>query len=127
MGSKRQRRVAEQIHEILSELLTYQVADPRLQALTIMDVQIDRELMYATVSIFATLDEGESIQDTMQAVQHASGFLRRELAAQMRLQRTPELRFKWDDNIEYVDRINNLIDSLHVADQNDGTLPDDTA
>src|SRR5213076_3020670 len=98
MRSKRQRRVADQIREILSELLTFEVNDPRLSEVTIMDVDIDRELMYADVYVSA-LSGDETRENVLGALENARGYLRRELGNRMHLQYTPDLRFKWDESL----------------------------
>ena len=114
MRSKRQKRVADQIREILSELLTFEVSDPRLTSVTVMDVDIDRELMYADV--YVSSFEGEDSRETIiGALESAGGYLRRELGSRMRMQHTPTLRFKWDESLDYGDRIENLLGSLDIT------------
>lgn len=111
MRSKRQKRVADQLREILSELLMYEAEDPRLSGITVMDVDIDRELMYADVFV-SSLDGDNAREEVLGALETAKGFLRRELGTRMRLQHTPELRFHWDESLGYGDRIENLLNSL---------------
>ncbi len=112
MSTKRQKRVAEQIQAILSDLFRFEADDPRLNEVTVMDVRIDRELMYAEVFISSL--EGDAARDSvMTALASAGGFLRRELASRMRTQHTPELRFKWDETLAYGDHIEDLLSHLH--------------
>ncbi len=113
MPSKRQLRVAEQIHEVLSELLMFEVRDPRLSDVTVMEVNIDRELMYVDVYVSALSGE-EAREETLEALASASGFLRRELGKRIRIQHTPELRFSWDEVLARADRIENLLNSLDI-------------
>ncbi|HEC24095.1 MAG TPA: 30S ribosome-binding factor RbfA [Chloroflexi bacterium] len=127
MQTKRQRRVAEQIQEILSELIQFEADDPRLDGVTIMDVEIDRELMYATVYVNALRGE-EVREEVMTALSAAQGFLRSELGKRVRLQHTPELRFKWDESLSYADRIDSLLDSLEIPPEDrDTDAPDKSA
>jgi ribosome-binding factor A len=112
MPTKRQRRVAEQIHQVLAELIQFEADDPRLDGVTVMDVLIDRELMVATVYVNALQGE-EAQQDVMDGLSRAAGFLRYELGKRVHLQNTPELRFKWDESLETAARIDALIESLH--------------
>lgn len=118
MASKRQRRVAVQIQEILSELLQFEVDDPRLAGVTVMEVSVDRELMYATVYVSALAGE-DAREEVLPALQNASGFLRYELGRRVRLQNTPELRFKWDETLEQADRIEHLLNSLKSSEEVD--------
>lgn len=128
MVSKKQGRIAERIQEILSILLQFEVKDPRLQDVTVLEVDIDRELMYATVYVSAL--GGEEERDAvMEGLQNASGFLRRELGEHLALRRVPELRFEWDETAEQAARIEALLDSLNIPsddEETEGDAADDT-
>ena len=122
--SKRQKRVADQVREILSELLTFEVKDPRLAGLTVMDVEIDRELMYADVYV-SSLDGDDARKEILTALESARGYMRRELGNQLSLQHTPDLRFKWDESLSYGDRIESLLGSLDKSVTEESESPDD--
>ena len=57
MSKVRQERTAEQIQQLLSEIFLREISDPRLAGVTIIEVEIDRELQYATVYINALGEE----------------------------------------------------------------------
>jgi ribosome-binding factor A len=103
----RLKRISDRIREDLSQLLVRQVADPRLTAITITDVKVDRELAYA--DIFVSSWEGsERSEEILKALRHAGGFLRTELAAKVDLRAMPRLRFHWDptpENADYIEKI----------------------
>ncbi len=84
MGSFKQDRVSERIRIILSELLLREVSDPRLQGITITEVTLDPEMMFASVWVNA-LGEEEREEEVMQGLRHARGFLRTEIARRVRL------------------------------------------
>lgn len=112
MPTKRQLRVADQLREIVSELILLEAKDPRLDGITVMDVTVDRELEVAKV--FISTFRGEAVRDeVMQGLSKASGFLRRELGKRIHLRNTPELRFIWDETLSEADRIDALIKSIH--------------
>jgi ribosome-binding factor A len=113
MPSKRQRRVADQLREIISELLQFEAQDPRLEGVTVMDVTIDRELEVAKVYVNSLRGE-EARHEVVSALDSASGFLRRELGKRIRLQSTPELRFQWDESLSEADKIEALLKSIHI-------------
>ncbi len=119
MGLK-QQRVAERIRTILSELLLREVSDPRLQGVTVTDVRLDGELMYADVYVNALGDETRE-EDVMHGLERAKGFLRREVGSRIRTRNTPELHFHWDTTLQEGERLNQLIDSLDIPEE----LPDD--
>lgn len=113
MNQKKQGRVAERIQEILGTLIQFQVKDPRLQGVTVIDVEIDRELMYATVYV-SSLGGEEDREEVMDGLDDANGFLRREVGSHLSLRRVPELRFEWDETRQQAARIEDLLDSLNI-------------
>ena len=123
MASKaRARKVAERVREELAAVLLEQVSDPRLQLITITDVDVDRELAYA--SIFVTALGGEDRSDeVMEGLAAASGFLRRELANRIPMRTFPQLRFEWDASYERGTRIDELLDQLKLE---RGEIPGET-
>lgn len=112
MGIK-QDRIAWRIRQILSELLLREVSDPRLHGVTVTEVDIDRELQFARVYVNA-LGEEVRQEEVMQGLNHAKGFLRRELGHSLRLRKTPELAFIWDTRYEQGEHLNQVISSLDI-------------
>ncbi len=109
----KQDRLSERIQTILSELLLREVADPRLQHITVTGVALDAELMYARVFINALGDESRQ-DEVMAGLSRAKGFLRREVASRLRVRNAPDLIFQWDRTLERGERLNRLIDSLDI-------------
>lgn len=95
----RSHRVADYIQRELAGLIRSQVRDPRVSPmLTVSSVEVSRDLSVARV-YYSLLDSGEQ-HDTQQALERASGFLRRQLARQMNTRSVPQLRFHYDDSAE---------------------------
>jgi ribosome-binding factor A len=111
--SIKQDRIAEHIQAILSTLLLREVADPRLKNITVTEVKIDPELMYANVYINALGDESRQ-NEVLAGLERAKGFLRREVAKRVRLRSAPELIFHWDVTLERGERIHQLLSSLDI-------------
>lgn len=111
--SIKQDRIAWRIRQILSELLLREVSDPRLQSITVTEVEIDRELQYARVYVNALGDEVRQ-DEVMKGLEHARGFLRRELGQSLKLRKTPELAFIWDVRFEHGEHINQVLSSLDI-------------
>ena len=118
MSKVRQERTAEQIQHLLSELFLREVSDPRLAGITITEVEIDRELQYATAFVNALGDETREAE-VMAGLQSAAGFLRRELAGSLGLRAAPIIRFQWDPRLRYVEEVDKLLNELDIK-------PDDT-
>ena len=123
MGFK-QVRVAGRIRIILSELLLREVADPRLYNITITEVELDSELQYARVFVNALGDEDRQ-EEILAGLEHAKGFLRKEVGSRVRLRKTPELHFIWDHRLERVERINEILSGLDIPPEEDEQHDDD--
>ncbi|MDI6694371.1 MAG: 30S ribosome-binding factor RbfA [Anaerolineales bacterium] len=108
----RSQRIADRIREELSEMLLQEVSDPRLAGVSVTDVTVDRELTVADIYVSA-LEGSVRAQEILEGLQHAQGYLRRELAQRIELRIFPRLRFRWDATFERADRIERLIASLH--------------
>ena len=109
MSRGRPKKVADLIQRELSELIRLEVRDPRVGMLTITSVDVSPDLSHAKV--FVTLLEKSKVEDTLQGLQRAAGFLRSQLAHRMKLYTTPELRFVYDESVERGDHLSRLIDS----------------
>lgn len=113
----RSTRVAEQLRRELSEMIRFGVKDPRVEGVSVTDVEVSKDLSYATV-YFSRLEDNlegdpkdnpERIRETAAALHHAGGFLRRELGKTLRLRHIPELRFAYDRSIAEGMRMDSLI------------------
>ncbi|MEP7290462.1 MAG: 30S ribosome-binding factor RbfA [Chloroflexota bacterium] len=113
MSKIKQERTSGHIRKILSQLILREVADPRLHGITITDVELDPELLFAKVYVNA-LGEEERMPEVMMALNHAKGFLRREVAKRVRLRKAPELIFRWDESLERGERIDALLAHLDI-------------
>jgi len=114
--SIKQGRMSDRIHQILSQLILREVSDPRLQDITVTEVQLDPELMYAKIYVNALGDESRE-EEVMQGLKKANGWLRREVGKRIRIRNTPELHFFWDETLERAERINQLISSLDIPEE----------
>ncbi len=112
VSERRLLRIQERIKEELSEILLYEVADPRLQGVTITDVEVDRELAYADIYV-SSLDPSRK-RDILQGFERAKGFLRTLLAQRIPLRTFPRLRFHWDDTPERAERLERLFEQLRA-------------
>lgn len=109
----RTKRIADRINEVLSEMLIYDISDPRLVGVSVTDVNVDREMAFA--NIFVSALEGTSRSDEiLEGLEHAKGYIRSELADRIELRTFPRLRFHWDPTFEKAERIDRLIASLNT-------------
>ena len=117
-------RMAERIRKILSELLLREVSDPRLQGVTITEVKLDPEMMFADVYVNALGDEDRQ-SEVMAGLGRANGFLRRSVGKNVRMRNVPELHFHWDVTLERGERLNQLISSLNIPPEEPQDSDDD--
>ena len=109
----RPERVADQIRGELASLLTRDVHDPGIGFVTLTRVRVTPDLQQAHVYYTALGDE-KSRRNTERALARATGFLRRQIGARLRLKRTPELTFHYDESIAGQDRIEQLLSEIQA-------------
>ena len=105
---RRPHRVGERIREELSSLLVSEMRDPRIGFVTVTEVRVTPDLREARLFISVMGSEKEQ-SESLEALQVARGFLRRELSQRLQLRRVPELRFELDRTAEYAEHIEKLI------------------
>ena len=105
-------RLNHLIRQEISVLLQRHVKDPRLgNFIAVTDVETSPDLRTAKVYISHLGTEADKMA-TMNAINSAAGFFRKELAKNLTLRRVPELSFHWDDSIERGAHIEELIDRV---------------
>lgn len=121
--SHRIEQVNKLLRRELSELLQRQVKDPRLDTfVAVTEVSTSTDLRHAKVFISHLGSEAEK-QEILKGLGAASGFLRKELAQNLKMRRIPELSFCWDNSLERGDHIIRLIDQ--VTREGTATQPED--
>ena len=111
MAGYKINRITSDIKLALSELLR-EVKDPRIsKLLSIVKVDLSGDLSYATVYVSA-IEGYETTVTSVKALKGASGFLRRELGARLKLRKVPELRFVADDSINISANISRIIENF---------------
>ena len=110
----RLKKIAERIRDDLSEMLLYEIDDPRLQGVMITDVNVDRELYYANIYVSA-LEGKERSAEILAGLENASGYMRHALSQSIELRTFPKLRFFWDPTPEKADRVETLSRELESA------------
>jgi ribosome-binding factor A len=115
----RAERLAEAIQRELAECLRTEVDDARLRRLLVSGVEVSRDLAHARVFVVpATPGDGDVAPEPrtlIGGIERAGGFLRRRLAARLRVRAVPELRFELDRTFEEADRIERLLAAARRA------------
>ena len=122
MASNRIGRINEEIQkELANQIRT--LKDPRVSGtgmVSITRVDTTGDLRYSRIYISVLNKDQE--KDVMKGLKSASGFLRRELGAALRLRYTPELQFIADDSIQYGAHILGLINDANRRDEAQETV-----
>lgn len=105
----RPERVAHLMQREIADILRSRMRDPRVSNwVTVTDVEITSDLSSAKVFV-SILTTGTERDRTLETLNGATGFLRRELAPRLGLREVPELRFKLDASIERGARVDDLL------------------
>ncbi len=116
----RTQRVRQLLKEEISRLLQRDVKDVRIGMVTVTDVEVTRDLKYATVYVNMAGDDARK-SEALKGLSSAAGFLRSRLGRELRIRRVPELRFKLDRTHEYATRISKLLAEVKTSEeQGDG-------
>jgi ribosome-binding factor A len=116
-------RIGEQIRRELADLIR-KLKDPRVGMVTITDVEVSKDLSHAKI-FYTVLGEEEVIRNTQIGLQHAAGFLRRELGRVLKVRITPHLHFFYDETQLRGNRIDQLIDQALASDRSHHPDQDD--
>lgn len=108
--TERMRRVNESVRQVLSEAIG-QLKDPRIGFVTLTGVQTSPDLRHARVFVSVLGSERKRIA-TMAGLQAAHTVLQARLASELRMKRTPQLAFEYDQSVERGVRMTKLIDEL---------------
>jgi ribosome-binding factor A len=104
----RSDRVSGLIQQVLSEILKKDIGDPRLKMATITEVQVSRDLKLARI-YFTTPGNKQKKEAAIKGFNSARGFIKRTLAHEIDLKYMPEIKFFYDDSLEYGTHIDELI------------------
>lgn len=118
MSSRRRQQVADLIRDEVSEILTYEMKDPRLGMVSITRVEMSPDLRYATL-LASVYGNEEEQQETIQALSGASGYIRRLLAPRLRIRHIPSIRFRLDHSMEHAEQITRTLNEIQPASDSD--------
>ena len=115
-NSIKNTRINGEVQKELSTIIRNEIKDPRLHPMTsvmAVDVAPDLKTCKAYISV---LGEKEAKEATIKGLKSAEGYIRRQLARNLNLRNTPEIRFILDESIEYGVNMSKLIDDVTKKD-----------
>jgi ribosome-binding factor A len=114
--SRRTRQVGDLLREELDDIIRHQVKDPRVGFFTVTRVDVSPDLRSATAFV-SVLGSDEEREDTITALESASGFIRRTLKPRLRMRQIPEIAFADDRSMEYAQTIAMTLEELKREDR----------
>ncbi len=105
----RTRRIAQQLQQELAQVLQRDIKDPRIGMVTVNDVEVSRDLSYAKVFVTFFEEDKKVVEEKLEALTTASGYIRSLVAGRMKLRVMPELRFVYDASLVEGMRMSNLV------------------
>ena len=108
MSAERMRRVDEAMREVLSDVLTHELKDPRVGFVTVTDVKTSPDLRHARVYV-SVLGDAEVVEASLEGLRSANGFLQGRVGGELRLKNTPALQFIHDDTAERAKRLERIL------------------
>jgi len=113
---RRPEQLAEVIREEVSQIVGYELEDPRVESVTVTDVRVSENLRDASVYVTAEGTEAEKAE-AMKALQKAAPYVRRQLGVALNLKYTPELHFVRDTVEEAATRVEELLSEIKTESQ----------
>jgi ribosome-binding factor A len=108
MDERRTLRISEAVREEISELVGFELDDPRLAGVDVTEVHLSHDGRHANVKVAMCGDERQQ-REALEALEHASNYLRRQLASRLSLRHVPELHFDLDKHADVENRIDFLL------------------
>ena len=108
MSAERMRRVDEAMREVLSDVLTHDLKDPRVGFVTVTDVKTSPDLRHARVYV-SVLGDPEAVEASLEGLRSAHGYLQGRVGSELRLKNTPALQFVHDDTAERAQRLERIL------------------
>lgn len=106
-------RLNDNFQEVISEIIFKEVKDPVLKLVTITGCDITNDLSFAKV-YFTTLSHDKD--KALDSLNNAKGFIRGEISKRIQIRHTPELKFIFDNSIEYGEKIDKIIEKINEND-----------
>ena len=114
MANHKLQRIESDILKYLSNILLTETRDDLLKTITLTEVEVNKDLSLAKV-YFTSISE-LTHKEIEKEINEASPFLRGKLAKVLEVRNIPELKFIYDETIEYATKIERIISNIHKED-----------
>lgn len=119
MRFDRNKRISEEIRKIVSNLILFELKDPRIPHFTsVTQVETTKDLRFTYIYI-SFIEDNVDIAEAMKGLEKAKGFIRREIGKGIKMHYTPEPVFKLDNSIKNAMHIQDVISGLDIKHESD--------
>lgn len=101
-------KLQELIKQEMSKMLLNDLKDPRIGFVTVTGVEMTGDLREAKIFV-SVMGDGDKVKSSLDGLNSALGFIRREIGQRIRLRFTPEISFALDTSLDYGDHIQKLL------------------
>ncbi|WP_036728781.1 30S ribosome-binding factor RbfA [Peptoniphilus mikwangii] len=113
MNNKRTHQISEEVRRAISDIVQHKLKDPRIpDIISISHVDVTNDLSFAKVYI-SILGDDNKIEEAINGINSAKGFIKRELAKLVKIRAIPELIFVKDDSIEIGMKMSKIIEEVN--------------
>ena len=122
MISRRMQKAAQAIREVVGTSILRDLMDPRIQNVTVTNVEVSRDMRRARVYV-SVMGDDKKQQLCLYGLQHAAGFLQSKVAKRIDTRYTPILKFVLDMGVKKSIEINEILQSV-LPDQDEDQVAD---
>jgi ribosome-binding factor A len=116
---RRPERLGEALKVEIAEVVGFEMDDPRLETVTVTDVEVSPDLRDAKVYVLVRGDDSE-VTEAMRSLKNAATFVRQQVAMNLDLRFAPHVHFVRDSAEENASRVGELLQEL----TNRGEIPE---
>ena len=110
---ERTDRIEEEIKKVVGSLIDNGIKDPRVNGLiSVTKVDVSKDMKYC--KIYVSMIGTKDVEEAMEGLNSAKGVVRKEIGDRIRTFNTPEVKFIYDDSMEYGQHIDKIISSLNI-------------
>lgn len=109
-------KLQELIKQEMGKMLLTDLKDPRIGFVTVTDVEMTGDLREAKIFV-SIMGDAEQVKSSLEGLNSALGFVRREIGHRIRLRFTPEISFALDTSLDYSEHIQKLLLQVEAENQ----------
>lgn len=115
--SNRMLRADGEIVRVLSDIISNKMRDPRIasEIITVTKAKTSSDFRHCKVGVSILSSDENKKKEIIKLLKKSSGFIKRELAYNLDLPYIPELVFELDENLEYSEKINEILETLNIT------------